>query len=89
MAALSLKTKECYITERCIRLLSSLVGFKVTSNELDIIEDILDVEGMLENFEFFSFCHDYEITHAICNRFKNFNDAELLSALKILNVLGT
>lgn len=50
VTALSLKTKECYITERCIRLLSSVVGFKVTSNELDIIEDILDVEGMLENF---------------------------------------
>jgi len=43
---------------------------------------------MLENFEFFSFCYDYEITQLICNRFKSFTEAELLSALRTLNIVG-
>lgn len=43
---------------------------------------------MKNNFEFFLYCHDYEITKNICNRFKTFNESELLSALKILNTIG-
>jgi hypothetical protein len=30
--ALSIKNKESYLTERCVRLLASVMGFKVSHN---------------------------------------------------------
>ena len=43
--ALCLKNKENYLTERCVKLLVSILGLRVSSNELQILHDMLRIEG--------------------------------------------
>ncbi len=39
-----------------MRLLASIVSFKISQSELSIVEDILNTDGMNDNFEFLAFC---------------------------------
>jgi hypothetical protein len=43
--ALSIKNKEDYLTERCVRLLGSVMGFRVSMNELQLAYDMLKING--------------------------------------------
>lgn len=43
LLALSIKDKENYLTERSVGLLASVLGFKVSKNELQLAYDMLKV----------------------------------------------
>lgn len=86
--ALSMRNKENYLTERCVRLLASILGLKVSKSELQLLTDMLRIEGSAKNMEFLGFFNENQVDSLVIDALEKLTAEEVECALPALATLS-